>query len=160
MFQHRHPTNPDGGGGHGSDTDTDQESSPIDPNLRLHTVRTAASSIAEAGRIEDRAQRRKSRRFFRRGASEKRQKHTAEDGVGLGSVQSRKSTRKSSGQGRQSSQTTGEGASKEVPGLRRNVYVNTPLAMDELDPKGEPIVRYVRNKVRTSSESTCQDCMY
>lgn len=30
------------------------------------------------------------------------------------------------------------------------MYVNWPLSSSELDPKGEPVVRYVRNKVRTS----------
>lgn len=41
--------------------------------------------------------------------------------------------------------------SLEVPGVRRNIYVNTPLMATEVDQHGEPLARYVRNKVRTSS---------
>ena len=107
----------------------------IDPQLRLRTVRTAASSIAEAGRVEDRTSRRKarrsrSRRFFRRTSEKRRQEEDSQ----LAS--------------RTSSQAP---APTVVPGERRNVYVNIPLAGDEVDAKGEPLVRYVRNKVRTSS---------
>ncbi len=42
--------------------------------------------------------------------------------------------------------------SKEIPGVRRNVYVNQPLSAMEVDSHGEPKVRYVRNKVRTTSK--------
>lgn len=38
-----------------------------------------------------------------------------------------------------------------IHGRRRNVYVNMPLPTDEKDSHGEPVVRYARNKVRTSS---------
>ncbi|RDX49470.1 phospholipid-transporting ATPase 1 [Lentinus brumalis] len=99
----------------------------VDPELRLRTVRTAASTIAESIRQEQRQERRKSMRkkgsrFFRRGA-EKR-KETADS---------------------ESTPTTAQ-----IPGRRRNVYVNVALPMDELDHNGEPITRYARNKVRTS----------
>ena len=47
-------------------------------------------------------------------------------------------------------------AAPPVTGLRRNIYVNLPLPHDEVDSHGEPVVRYARNKVRTSSEYTHQ----
>ena len=42
-------------------------------------------------------------------------------------------------------------AQPSIHGRRRNVYVNVPLPADEKDSGGEPVVRYARNKVRTSS---------
>ena len=113
------------------DVDLDDEvNDAIDPELRLRTVRTAASTIAESIRTEQRVERRKTMRkkgslFFRRG-TEKRRTDTADT-------------------------TTSAGAAP-IPGVRRNVYVNYTLPLDEVDHHGEPIVRYVRNKVRTSSE--------
>ncbi|KAG6844765.1 hypothetical protein H0H87_003988 [Tephrocybe sp. NHM501043] len=105
---------------------TDEENDDtIDPELRLRTVRTAASAIAESIKSEQRAERRKSirarSRFFRRNTTSKRPQ-TA---------------------------TTEAGPSK-VPGARRNVYVNYPLSAMEVDQNGEPVVRYQRNKVRTT----------
>jgi len=95
----------------------------IDPELRLRTVRTAASAIAESILSEQRAERRKTAhkkrsRFFRR-HHEKR--------------------------------AVSADPSKEIPGLRRNVYVNHPLFPGELASDGNPKARYVRNKVRTTS---------
>lgn len=109
------------------DITDDENDDTIDPELRLRTVRTAASAIAESIKSEQRAERRKSvrkrSRFFRSKAPEKRPESIAP-----------------------------EGATKEVPGARRNVYVNySPSAM-EIDHDGEPLARYVRNKVRTTSE--------
>ncbi|KAF9261613.1 phospholipid-transporting ATPase 1 [Marasmius fiardii PR-910] len=104
--------------------DSDSEDETIDPELRLRTVRTAASAIAESIRSEQRAQRRKTkkrRRFFRRHSEKK-----------------------------PAEQTPDSAPSKEVPGERRNVYVNHPLAHLEVDNRGEPAVRYCRNKVRTT----------
>lgn len=118
---------------HPDNLDTDDENDDtIDPELRLRTVRTAASAIAESIKTEQRAERRKSMRqkrsrFFRK-SSEKKRPSTA--------------------------QTTSDAApSKEVPGIRRNVYVNYPPSAMEVDHNGEPIARYVRNKVRTTSKS-------
>lgn len=107
---------------------TDEENDDtIDPELRLRTVRTAASAIAESIKSEQRAERRRSirkgSRFFRGRAPAKRPE----------------------------SVNTEAGPSKEVPGVRRNVYVNySPSAM-EVDQDGEILVRFVRNKVRTTS---------
>nr|VWO97318.1 Phospholipid-transporting ATPase (EC [Ganoderma boninense] len=110
--------------------DTDEENNDaIDPELRLRTVRTAASTIAESIRQEQRAERRKSMRkkskgsFFRRNTEKRRQDSGDSD--------------------QPSSQPS-------IHGRRRNVYVNLPLPADEQDSHGEPVVRYARNKVRTS----------
>lgn len=107
----------------------DDNDAPIDPDLRLRTVRTAASTIAESIRSELRAEKRKSVRrkrslFFRK---DKRPK-TADSAV--------------------------SDATTQIPGHRRNIYVNAPLSAMELDQHGEPIARFARNKVRTSSESS------
>lgn len=116
--------------------DNDNDAS-IDPNLRLHTVRTAASTIAESIRSELRAERRSTRRkrslFFRK---EKRPKTTDSAISDATTV------------------TTGP----QIPGQRRNVYVNSPLSAMEVDQNGQPLARYARNKVRTSSESSAHSC--
>ncbi|KAG6819892.1 hypothetical protein H0H93_007670 [Arthromyces matolae] len=106
-------------------TDEENDDS-IDPELRLRTVRTAASAIAESIKSEQRAERRRSirarSRFFRRNttASKKAQPVPTEAGP------------------------------SKVPGVRRNVYVNHPLSAMEVDQHGEPVVRYQRNKVKTT----------
>ncbi|KAG9309612.1 hypothetical protein JVU11DRAFT_10273 [Chiua virens] len=105
------------------DDDNDNDA-PIDHNLRLRTVRTAASTIAESIRSELRAERRSRRKrslFFRK---DKRPK-TADS-------------------------ATTDVSAPRVPGQRRNVYVNTPLSAMEVDQHGQPLARYPRNKVRTS----------
>jgi phospholipid-translocating ATPase len=121
---------------HPDELETDDESDTgIDDDLRLRTVTTAASTIAESIRSEQRAARRKRNsrrsRFFGR-SSEKRK----------GSVRS----------------NPPQNAPQEVPQAvtvtskpRRNIYVNSPLPAQELRSNGDPWVRYERNKVRTSS---------
>ncbi|KAJ7724330.1 phospholipid-transporting ATPase 1 [Mycena maculata] len=111
LKRHQHPS---------SDDELDDET--IDPELRLRTVRTAHSAIAESI-VADARQTRRRRRFFRRG--EKRE--LAEDGDGHKL-----------------------GTGKREEGRRRNVYVNTPLPRGEVDSKGDPLVRYPRNKVRST----------
>jgi phospholipid-translocating ATPase len=119
---------------HPDDVHPDEEHDPnIDPELRLRTVRTAASTIAESILSEARAQRRKSlrrkgSRFFRHKGADKKRPRTAD--------------------------STASGSRLEVQGERRNIYVNHSLTAMEVDRYGEPLVRYVRNKVRTSSEWT------
>ncbi|KAJ3511252.1 hypothetical protein NLJ89_g4205 [Agrocybe chaxingu] len=111
------------------DCDTDEENDDtIDPELRLRTVRTAASAIAESIKSEQRAARRKTRNkrsFFRRQA-DKKPKPAAP-----------------------AAETQGP-AHHRIPGSRRNVYVNHPLSAMEADHSGEPKARYVRNKVKTT----------
>ena len=124
MF-HRRPTDDD-------DATDDEDDRSIDPELRLRTVRTAASTLAESAAVEQRAERRKTHlhknkkkgSFFRRGAEKKR---PTQDSVVV---------------------STGP----VIPGQRRTIYVNRPLPMSEVDSKNEPLVRYPRNKVRTTSE--------
>ncbi|KXN91577.1 Phospholipid-transporting ATPase DNF1 [Leucoagaricus sp. SymC.cos] len=114
---------------HDHDIDTDEENDEnIDPELRLRTVRTAASAIAESIRSEQRAEHRKTMhkkrsRFFRR--------HHEKKAASVVSADSSTPL-------------------KEIPGVRRNVYVNYPLAPEEVGSDGEPKARYVRNKVRTT----------
>jgi phospholipid-translocating ATPase len=130
FFRRNHP--------HPDDLDNtdDENDETIDPDLRLRTVRTAASAIAESIQSERRAERRKGKKgskFFRK-TSDKKRTHTAE-----------------------SKDTTVSEASAKILGKRRNVYVNSPLPPAEMD-HGEPIVRYARNKVRTSSEWSIYSC--
>ncbi|KAF9042681.1 phospholipid-translocating P-type ATPase [Rhodocollybia butyracea] len=106
-----------------SDSD-DEEDDTIDPELRLRSVRTAASALEESHRTEQKAQRRKTRRRGLFGKSEKKRPQIGD--------------------------TADSPPSTEIPGIRRNVYVNYPLAHSELDQNGEPLARYKRNKVRTS----------
>ncbi len=124
-----HPDNPE-------DTDDDRDDV-IDPELRLRTVRTAASTIAESFRHEERVNRKRSRikRLFSSSRGKDKQKERSENGDedAQGGTQTQPAT--------------------IITGHRRNVYVNVPLAPSERDAHGEPIVRYVRNKVRTSSKS-------
>ena len=112
-----------------TESDEELEDDTIDPELRLRTVRTAASALEESIRTEQKAERRKKRRrrglFGRSNSEKKRPQPTGGDS---------------------------DGPSTEIPGVRRNVNVNHPLTHSELDQDGEPVVRYPRNKVRTSSE--------
>jgi len=114
------------------DVTDDEDARSIDPELRLRTVRTAASTLAESAAVEQRAEKRrtlmmnrkkKKGSFFRRGSGKKR---PAQDSVSP--------------------------AAPVIPGQRRTIYVNRPLPMSEVDSKNEPLVRYPRNKVRTTSE--------
>ncbi|KAJ3720646.1 hypothetical protein C8R42DRAFT_627902 [Lentinula raphanica] len=107
-------------------SDSDDEDDTIDPELRLRTVRTAASALEESIRTEEKAQRRKTRRRRRLFGSRSEKKRSHEPAV------------------------DSTAPSTEIPGVRRNVYVNHPLGHSEIDQNGEPIARYKRNKVRTT----------
>src|SRR6266550_5928293 len=116
--------------------DDEDDDDPVDPHLRLRSSRTAASVIAESIRSEQRAERRKTIRqkhfFFRKSAKDKQSQPPADDTQ-----------------------------HKVIPGRRRNVYVNQPLSAIEVDAHGEPIVRYKRNKVCTTSKHPlCLLCYY
>ncbi|TCD59897.1 hypothetical protein EIP91_011212 [Steccherinum ochraceum] len=114
---------------------SDDENDAVDPELRLRTTRTAHSTIAESIRTEERAERRKTMRkkrsFFRSRSTKTKRPATAKSEVST-------------------APTVEAAAPPPVTGLRRNIYVNKPLPSDEVAPDGEPLVRYVRNKVRTS----------
>jgi phospholipid-translocating ATPase len=105
----------------------------IDPELRLRTVRTAHSAIAESI-VADTRQTRRRRRFWGARSEKTRHGHHPEEADPVKAKQE--------GRGR-------------PEGKRRNVYVNTPLPRGELDSSGDPLVRYPRNKVRTTSELCC-----
>ncbi|KAJ3924891.1 MAG: hypothetical protein NXY57DRAFT_968818 [Lentinula lateritia] len=110
-----------------SDSDEEEDDN-IDPELRLRTVRTAASALEESIRKEEKAQRRKTRRrrWLFGSRSEKKRSHEPPTGVDSGAP------------------------STEILGVRRNVYINHPLGHSELDQNGEPIARYEHNKVMTT----------
>ncbi|KAL5521166.1 hypothetical protein ACEPAG_9088 [Sanghuangporus baumii] len=128
----RHHTHPD-------DLDTDEDNDgTIDPDLRLRTVRTAASTIAESVADEQRIHKRKTkirqrRRFFGSIKGKEKRKHpsdVSETGeVGLVERKPRVA---------------------QPTGRRRNIYVNMPLEPSDCSKYGEPAQRYVRNKVRTT----------
>lgn len=116
-----------------AEDDTDEDND-IDPDLRLRTVRTAASTIAESYRSEARRNQRRKRNVKRKGTGRSffgRDRRKPDD-----------------------SEEPPPEVPKVVGGQRRNIYVNVPLPPSELDQHGEPVARYARNKVRTSSTST------
>ncbi|KAF8176378.1 hypothetical protein K438DRAFT_1770578 [Mycena galopus ATCC 62051] len=107
----------------------------IDPELRLRTVRTAHSAIAESI-VADARQTRRRRTFWRSRGEKSRLRdgrHGQHDGVDP-------IREKQEGRGR-------------PEGKRRNVYVNTPLPRGEMDSSGDPVVRYPRNKVQTTTNT-------
>jgi phospholipid-translocating ATPase len=112
--------------------EADDHDSNVDPDLRLRTVRTAASTIAESIASEQRAERRRSTRHkrsrFFRSKSAKYQDHE------------------------KAPSSSSNAPTVQITGKRRNVYVNMPLIATEVDRLGEPIIRYARNKVNTTSE--------
>lgn len=105
----------------------------VDPELRLRTVRTATSAIAESIRSEQRMDRRKARR--------KR--------ILWGSLKNKKPASVADTVPDHQPSTPAAAASGKP---RRNVYVNCALLDEDLDHRGQPFRTYVRNKVRTSSE--------
>ncbi|WWC70833.1 uncharacterized protein I206_104785 [Kwoniella pini CBS 10737] len=173
----------------------------IDPELRLRTVRTAHSVLAESIKSEAMAEKRaKRRRLFRsmrrkvssstgssKKASKKRDTLAEEHdelGSEVGGDKSRRGTmttvhtQPDSEFGSTSTQTSprkisdastvtpsetssahpkislsdrlqGKGKSK-TPIPRRTIYVNINLPKNLINNKGDPIIRYVRNKVKTT----------
>jgi phospholipid-translocating ATPase len=114
------------------DVTDDEDDRSIDPELRLRTVRTAASTLAESAALEQRAERRKTLRL------NKNKKK--------GSLFSRGTAKK------RPTQDSVASTVPVIPGHRRTIYVNRPLPISEVDSQNEPLVRYPRNKVRTTSE--------
>ncbi|KAG8835462.1 hypothetical protein FRC17_003029 [Serendipita sp. 399] len=125
LFRRNQQPNPDT-----PDADTDEDDQ-IDPDLRLRTVRTAASTIAESIRSEQRMERRraKRRRLW-------------------GSLKSKKSSPSTLQVGEQRQDSSSGATPSNKP--RRNVYVNCSLSPQDRDARGRPLHSYVRNKVRTT----------
>lgn len=120
---------------HPEELDTDEEyNSSNDPDLQLRTVRTAASTIAESIRDEQRVRRQKTKirqrslKLFRNRSKDKKKANADEP------------------------QAEDDAQAAQIQGRRRNIYVNSPRPPSESDASGEPLARYVRNKVRTTSE--------
>ena len=103
----------------------------VDQDLRLRTVRTAASTIAESIASEQRAERRRSVRHNRSFFRSKLSKHQERERPSIPAPAPSPS---------------------QISGNRRNIYLNMPLTAMEVDRNGEPVVRYARNKVKTTSE--------
>ncbi|QRW07306.1 phospholipid-translocating P-type ATPase [Ceratobasidium sp. AG-Ba] len=116
------------------DDDGNSDVENVDPNLRLRTTLTAHSTIAESIRSELRQQRRK------RSLAARTRSTTS---AATAEPQPRTSF---SGQRLKRASTQGQATA----GHRRMVYVNLPLPDSETNSSGDPVVRYARNKVRTS----------
>ncbi|BEI88398.1 uncharacterized protein CcaverHIS019_0111160 [Cutaneotrichosporon cavernicola] len=143
----------------------------IDPALRLRTTRTAHSVIAESIRSEDARMHRKRSRLLRHLTRKRirRRREEQEDKPEMaGKEELRPPTIAGSEAGGSQADTSVAGdepepsrphdvpkdktkvkkGKKQLP--RREVYVNMPLPPNAVDKAGEPLVRYARNKVRTS----------
>jgi phospholipid-translocating ATPase len=151
----------------------------IDPELRLRTTQTAHSVIAESIRLEHAQEKRKRRRLFSTFRRNRTGKVPSILGS-IKEGRSRAGTIVSSDFGQslvEASASTSTAITAGVPALpapvtknkpsllqrmfntaqgkttktleRRSIYVNIPLPPSALH-KGEPIMRYVRNKVRTA----------
>lgn len=118
-----------------ADTDEEEDSAEVDPDLRLRTVRTAASTIAESIRSEQRMHRRRTKRRKLWGSKMSLTKKPP------------------SNSGHESVIRAAAAASTPATakGSRRNIYVNMPLGPNDVDRRGRPNNVYVRNKVRTTS---------
>ncbi len=124
--------------------DVDGDGDVIDPALRIRTVRTAASVLAESIRTENRRE-----RWRRKHGWSLRRKGTAKTGRSF----LRPWGHEDDTQDPRDLPTSETGVVKAAKTTRprRNIYLNVPLSPSELDDKGEPNIRYPRNKVRTSS---------
>ncbi|QRV93154.1 phospholipid-translocating P-type ATPase [Ceratobasidium sp. AG-Ba] len=136
------------------DDDGNSDVENVDPNLRLRTTLTAHSTIAESIRSELRQQRRK-RSLAARTRFGFGKKHGQERPGTSGTIRSTTSAATAEPQPEDELQRTETQASeqpqgKQPPGHRRMVYVNLPLPDSETNSSGDPVVRYARNKVRTS----------
>jgi phospholipid-translocating ATPase len=118
-----------------ADTDEEDDSADVDPDLRLRTVQTAASTIAESIRSEQRMHRRRTKRRKLWGSKMSLNKKPPSNSGHESVVQ--------------------EAATAATPasanGSRKNIYINMPLGPNDVDRQGRPINKYVRNKVRTTS---------
>jgi len=137
----------------------------IDPSYRLRTVTTAHSAIAESIRIEGEAEARKRKRKLfsgfksgRRGTLSSLRESTWRKGSAGRHDESEDERSRAGSIVAKPVQTPQapekeekvEKTNKKPEGQRRTLYINLPLPTSFLTAKGDPIVRFVRNKVRTS----------
>ena len=137
----------------------------LDPAYRLRTVRTAHSVLAESIHAERDAEKHKRRRTLFQSIKRKRSaanKATRKDSrkransdmtavhseEGATVVPSEPPTPTIPQTPLPKPDTDRKGKGKAMP--RRTIYANIPLPTHLLSKNGDPIVRYVRNKVRTS----------
>lgn len=161
-----------------SDTEPDIDESRIDPELRLRTVRTAASTIAESVRQESNIARQRRRRLGLGRSLRSKEKGKGKSG-GTWKISLRRkggvkedeelSTVVDEAERPFSMVSTQVGSApppsderrQSLPpkpgfktvGRRRNIYVNLSLPPNELNTNGEPALKFTRNKVRTTSKS-------
>ncbi|CAE7072861.1 unnamed protein product [Rhizoctonia solani] len=133
-FFKRHP--------HLDEEGTDTEN--VDPNLRLRTTLTAHSTIAESIRSELRQQKRK------KSLAKARNKFTFKRPGTAGSQKGQREGVDEHGLELAVHQPAPVVPAHQPEGERRTVFVNQPLPQSETRSNGDPIVRYARNKVRTS----------
>ncbi|KAG9090083.1 hypothetical protein FRC06_001230 [Ceratobasidium sp. 370] len=124
----------------------------VDPNLRLRTTHTAHSTIAESIRSELRQQRRKKSLARARFGFGRKHERPGTSGTvrSTRSAASEAPTPADTDDLQRTETQASERAESASKGLRRMVYVNLPLPENETKSNGDPIVRYERNKVRTS----------
>ncbi|KAG8703861.1 hypothetical protein FRC09_003907 [Ceratobasidium sp. 395] len=123
----------------------------VDPNLRLRTTLTAHSTIAESIRSELRQQRRKKslvRARFGLGKKHERPDTSSTVRSTHSAVTATNDLHRTETQASEPAPA----ATTTATGQRRMVYVNLPLPDSETKSNGDLVVRYERNKVRTSSE--------
>ncbi|KAG9076614.1 hypothetical protein FS749_011578, partial [Ceratobasidium sp. UAMH 11750] len=142
-FFKRHPRLDDEDGSDGEN---------VDPNLRLRTTLTAHSTIAESIRSELRQQRRKKSLARARFGFGKKHERPGTTGTvrSTRSAASEEPTAADADDLHRTETQASEPAGAASKGQRRMVYVNLPLPENQLRSNGDPIVRYERNKVRTS----------
>jgi phospholipid-translocating ATPase len=168
LFKWRHHSYPDSRDGHDPSSEDGSGGDPnIDPDLRLRTVRTAHSTLAESIREELRMQKRKKDRDDRKRGSKftlslrRKQKanegRLAQGGDELGRVQEGESgfdpSPNPSAVTPMPSTPDTPSASAKGKGQRRSIFLNLPLPRSMLDSSGQPNTYYGRNKVRTTSTS-------
>ncbi|KAG8759000.1 hypothetical protein FRC12_009867 [Ceratobasidium sp. 428] len=122
----------------------------VDPNLRLRTTLTAHSTIAESIRSELRQQRRKKSLARARFGFGKKHERPGTSGTVRSTHSAVTATDDLHRTETQASEPAAATTATTTTGQRRMVYVNLPLPDSETKSNGDPVVRYERNKVRTS----------
>ncbi|KAG8707365.1 hypothetical protein FRC09_001867 [Ceratobasidium sp. 395] len=122
----------------------------VDPNLRLRTTLTAHSTIAESIRSELRQQRRKKSLARARFGFVKKHERMDTSGTVRSTHSAAAATDDLHWTETQAREPAPAATATTTTGQRRMVYVNLPLPDSETKSNGDPVVRYERNKVRTS----------
>lgn len=106
----------------------------VDPELRLRTVRTAASTIAEVHRTESLREywrKRRNKSAIRKGTS----------GRGFFRRGKEAATSEADPRDQPMARESAPTAKQTVVGRRREIHINIPLPAPQLDARGEPITK-------------------